>query len=622
MKANTLWVRAILATVCSLGLPGCDDADMRGSGKPGGGGLPACQTPAEYASGGRQDVPPPCQAPENAPGDIVVSVAGPKELHFEWDPVEDASGYRLLKDAHGQGDYQQVGEDVRDAVAADVVAVHLHDWRNARYVVEACNPAGCVRSLPVSTEANMLLASGYFKALNAENQDTVSAVALSGDGRTLAVGVTGDDSASSGINGDQSDNSMPNTGSVFVYARESDGQWRFQAYLKSPSPDPVDLFGVALALSHDGSRLVVGVPNEDGGDAGTGGDPSSNATSESGAVFIYSRRNSSWRQDAYIKAPAVDAYDSYGTSVALSADGNRLLVGAPYEDGSGSGLGPHPGDNESKDSGAAFLYELRRAGWYLANEFKSPAPHEGEEFGVRLTMSADGMTLAIAGGRSSKSLPSMGNATVHVVARRNSGWAYQGSIRPTVMDIYDGFGRYLALSADGNTLAVGACREKSSATAINGNAFDNSLLGAGAAYVFTRSQDVWNQQAYVKPGFHGDVNYHAFCAVALSGDGQTLAVGANGDSSGAVGINGDPATPGAMATGAVHVFTRASTAWAPIAYVKASAVVRGQNFFQPALSFDGQTMSVRVASDRSLAQGVNGDRYDQSGYGVGAVYLY
>jgi len=62
----------------------------------------------------------------------------------------------------------------------------------------------------------------------------------------------------------------------------------------------------------------------------------------------------------------------------------------------------------------------------------------------------------------------------------------------------DQFGASLALSGDGNTLAVGATGESSSATGVNGNQSDTSMAGAGAVYIFARSGAVWSQQAYVR----------------------------------------------------------------------------------------------------------------------------
>src|SRR5205814_2287893 len=89
----------------------------------------------------------------------------------------------------------------------------------------------------------------------------------------------------------------------------------------------------------------------------------------------------------------------------------------------------------------------------------------------------------------------------------------------------DQFGESLAISRDGSTIAVGAPLESSAARTINGNAADNSALEQGAVYVFRRTGATWAQEAYIKAA-NGDAGDQFGWAVALSGTGDTLVVGA------------------------------------------------------------------------------------------------
>src|SRR5215510_4512253 len=86
-------------------------------------------------------------------------------------------------------------------------------------------------------------------------------------------------------------------------------------------------------------------------------------------------------------------------------------------------------------------------------------------------------------------------------------------------------GRTLALSRDGNTLAVSAPDESSAATGINGNQKDDSASGSGAVYVFTRAGAgrPWTQQAYIKASNTGAYDSFGF-SLALNANGSTLAV--------------------------------------------------------------------------------------------------
>ena len=116
----------------------------------------------------------------------------------------------------------------------------------------------------------------------------------------------------------------------------------------------------------------------------------------------------------------------------------------------------------------------------------------------------------------------------------------------------DNFGYSVALSGD--TLAVGGPGEASNATGVNDP--DGQLNGdaafSGAVYVFTRTGDIWTQQAYIKAS-NTDENDLFGYSVALSGD--TLAVGATWEASNATGVNAPDGqlNGSALESGAVYI---------------------------------------------------------------------
>src|SRR5882762_1597082 len=167
----------------------------------------------------------------------------------------------------------------------------------------------------------------------------------------------------------------------------------------------------------------------------------------------------------------------------------------------------------------------------------------------------------------------------------------------------DQFGFTVALSGDGNTMAVGATAEDSAPKGINGNQTDHSALNAGAVYVFVRSGGNWIQQAYVKTS-NAKAGDQFGASLALSGDGNTLAVGATGESSSATGVNGNQADTSMSGAGAVYVFTRSGATWTQQAFVKASNTGEkedGDQFgYSVAISSDGNTLATgAIAEDRS-----------------------
>ncbi|MFH0889255.1 MAG: hypothetical protein V1871_08630 [Planctomycetota bacterium] len=180
----------------------------------------------------------------------------------------------------------------------------------------------------------------------------------------------------------------------------------------------------------------------------------------------------------------------------------------------------------------------------------------------------------------------------------------------------DYFGNSVAISGD--TMVVGANNESSNATGINGNQSDNSATNSGAAYVFIRSGTTWTQQAYIKASNTGASDYFGN-SVAISGD--TLVVGAYGESSNATGINGNQSDNSAINSGAVYVFTRSGTTWSQQAYIKASNTGAG-DLFGWNVAISGDTMVVGANQEDSNATGINGIQTDNTVTDSGAAYVF
>ena len=132
-----------------------------------------------------------------------------------------------------------------------------------------------------------------------------------------------------------------------------------------------------------------------------------------------------WSQQARLTAEYPDGRDLFGNSLALSADGSILAVGAPGEASGADGVGGDPRDNSRGAAGA--VYEFVR--------------------------DAEGS------------------------------WAQRAYLKASNSDALDGFGRSLAMSADGSTLAAGAPGEASTADGGGGEP-NNRARNAGAVYVF------------------------------------------------------------------------------------------------------------------------------------------
>jgi hypothetical protein len=247
-----------------------------------------------------------------------------------------------------------------------------------------------------------------------------------------------------------------------------------QAFLKASNAGTNDLFGASVAIS--GDTLVVGAIGEG---SSAGGGQNDNSAPNAGAVYVFTRNNGVWIQQAYLKASNADAGDLFGISVALSGD--TLVVGAT---GEGSSAGGGAADNSKPGAGAVYVFIRNNNGlWVQQPYLKASNADAGDEFG-RVALSGDTLAVgaigegsSVGGGAADNSAPGAG--AVYVFIRNNNGlWVQQPYLKASNADAGDEFGR-VALSGD--TLAVGAIGEGSS---VNGGEADNSTPDAGAGYVF------------------------------------------------------------------------------------------------------------------------------------------
>jgi len=194
----------------------------------------------------------------------------------------------------------------------------------------------------------------------------------------------------------------------------------------------------------------------------------------------------------------------------------------------------------------------------------------------------------------------------------------------------------------------------------------------GAVYVFTRTDESWKKQAFLRPAiddwrdFGDEISVSAdgnlFVAnsvrgvevfeltegewefkvslspnngqraggfgasISLSSDSSTLAIGAPREHRGATGIEGYQGDENPKReSGAVYVFTHSDGIWRQLSYVKASNSQAGIRFGSAvSLSASGDTMVVGASAEFNTTTGINGDQYDETtkAKDAGAVYLY
>ena len=361
----------------------------------------------------------------------------------------------------------------------------------------------------------------FLKAGNFEAGDQFGwSVALDADGDILVASSVFEDGAPGGL---FNNNDLEDSGAAYVFRREA-GVWPAPGsiegvrYLKASNADEADFFGQKVAISGDGNTIAVAAVAEGSNVTGIDGDQTNNDLTNAGAVYVFRNSGEEWTQEAYIKASNTDAEDNFGLALELDETGDLLVVGAP---GESSGDVTDQSDNGDNGSGAVYVFSRSGTTWMQQAYLKASNPdgprHSGDDLG-------------------------------------------------------DSFGTDLSLNADGSLMLIGAPREDSSSTGVDGDESDNSSRNSGAAYLFARTGDIWAQQTFFKASNTGQIDEFG-AAVALSSDGNALVISAPRESSSAIGINGAESLDSVVGSGAMYYFENSSGGWQQEAFVKGS--VRG-----------------------------------------------
>lgn len=589
----------------------------------------------------------------NAP--VVTADVSTKSLNLTWTIDSNAEHYKVYTDNNGSSGFTDVSGNLTGDTFSVPLAVHTIDWQNARFMVEACNATGCTPSTNIYVDGSVIDAIGFIKAgANDSNSAFGFGLAISADGSTLAVGAPKHDAYI---------DSGSESGAVFLFSSQ-DNEWTYDATINNPSSDAGtnDRFGYSLALSGDGSTLAIGAPFEDGGSTGINTSPSSvdlpdsNTKIDSGAAYLYTLSDSGWEYSAYVKASNADKQDYFGLRVALSTNGERLAVSAPYEASNSAGVNANESNNSIVLAGAVYVFAYSDAAtlnpWIQEAYIKpntasqkdlpcfNPRPPNTScietspaRFGYSLAFASNGSTLAIGAPGDNSAIAGINGNEANIEAKdsgavsilqfTDSAWQHTAFIKASNPNIDDEFGYALGFAADGATLVVGAPYEDGNGSGTNSATQDNNdRENTGAAYTFSFDGSQWTQQDYLKATNTETGDYFGW-DVALSGDGETLAIGSPRDDSNAIGVSATGDDNDAENAGAAYVYTRANQAWEFMSYVKASNTNSGDTFGRTvALSHNGSTLAVAATGEDSNAEEVGGEQNNNENENSGAVYLY
>ena len=373
-------------------------------------------------------------------------------------------------------------------------------------------------------------------------------MAVSADGSTLVVGSFADDNGT-------------DSGAIYVY--EWDGSNWFNEEKLLPIDGAANDHFLLVSISDDGNTILVGADWDD--DNG----------SNSGAVYIYTRsdKNTPW---GYEKITPNDgaANDNFGYWSAISGDGNTAVIGARYDDDKGT------------DSGSIYVYRFDGTDWNLLSKQTASDGAASDYFGDGVAVSQDGNIFAVGAHADDDKGSASGSVYVYTWDAANTQFV---ETKLTASDgaADDHFGGSVAMSANGKTMVVSSRYD------------DDNGSNSGSAYVYDFDGTEWHESQKLTAS-NGSADDIFGWKVAISSDGKTIVVGANGDDD----------TQGAN-TGAAYLYKYDGVLWKEIEILKASDAAAGDEL--------GSSVAITADGNKIIV----GARYDDnSATNTGSVYTY
>ncbi len=344
------------------------------------------------------------------------------------------------------------------------------------------------------------------------------------------------------------------TGVAYLFEKDEENMsWTETAFYPSDAIVGVS-FGDYVAVS-DGGVILVSATEDD------------TMGNNAGAVYMYRKDNQDYIQTKFTASDGED-FDGYGEETAISSDGNKILIGSPYDDDAGT------------TTGSVYYYKWVDPDW-VETKITASDMSESQGFGISVDMSHDGQTLLI-GAHIDDSVANNAGA-VYVYKWDGSQWG-ETKIQPAQLSEDDRFGRTVAISQDGNRFVASAWGD------------DENGTNAGSIYVYDWNGTDWSGKKIIAS--EGDKEDWFGYTVDISWDGDTIISGAIYDEQG-----GDDA-------GAVYIFERNGTEWLEKKLLPVNSSV-GESFGSSiSINSDGNVFAVGCVKD------------SDNGTDAGIVYVY
>jgi hypothetical protein len=422
--------------------------------------------------------------------------------------------------------------------------VRVRYVNNASYMSLWSNPSSFTTSdsLPIYQTSKLLSSDNNLGDYFGYDVD------ISGNGNAIVVGSYGAES----VNTD--------TGAAFVYKR-IDNNWIQETKLVASDVETGDYFGYAVSISGDGNTVVVTSPLEN------------EVTIQAGAAYIFKYVGGSWVQDIKITDINGSYLDRLGVATAVNYNGDRVAIGAAWRN-SGSYW----------DNGAVYVYRLESSIWYLEAILEANIGETYAYYGRAVGMSANGSVIVV--GAAYADVVGYESGAAYIYTREGNNWTETTRLVPSDATAESYFGESVAISGDGNTVAIGA------------HLADTTLPDTGAVYIYRNLNGTWVQSYKVMPTEVNTGDKFGLC-VSLNSNGTLLTVAAEN-------VSGGPST-----SGGCYLFALTEAGWTQQSVLLSTDIEVGDGFASSSvISGDGSTIIMGSPND------------DDGGASSGSVYIF
>lgn len=301
-------------------------------------------------------------------------------------------------------------------------------------------------------------------------------------------------------------------GSAYVLYNDN-GSWKLGFKLITNSTRAIK-YGRSVSISNDGEIIIIGAPLDN------------KKAMRSGAVYVYIRNTSSWDLQTILTSSDGAEDDSFGESIAISGDGNTIIVGSPQKD---------------SNRGGVYIFTRNNNTWSEKIKLTADDLQSSHFFGGSVSISSNGNVIVV-GSPFSKS--------AYVFIKSAATWVKHTKLTSDAPTTETRYGYMTAISGDGNTIAIG----ETNANATNTSENDN-------VYIYVRNGTSWSKQTVLNNGNKPNDSFG--WSLSLSNNGNSLLIGAQN---------------GTDMEGIVYHYVRNGSAWSKKTTIVASDMSSSDNF--------------------------------------------